>query len=328
MTAHYKAFLRSIFRRSNPEYSSAIALLACLLLAVGSIILGTIEDSLTIRTNGWISAIDIATAMLFLAAVRRSTRRADVIFNYGYGKYESLAILVSAALLIALSVYTLFQVVAVITDAQGEHNTPVLLIWSLLSFMVMRLTARLLERYADRYHLPMLRYDAALWRVDSYVELGVLASIAIGGILSVANFPLGVSIVDAGASILLILITITVPLTHGTDALKQLLDRTLPENMQFEILAIISANINSMCQFREVHTRQSGKDIFVEIDVVMPFDMTLEQLYQREQEILRSIHERFPTAIPRVYVTPCDKSCQTSLPCHLRPDGKNLIGLE
>ena len=47
----------------------------------------------------------------------------------------------------------------------------------------------------------------------------------------------------------------------------------------------------------------------IEIDLVMPYDYTLEHLYQLERQILERLHEKFPTAVPRVYVTPCDRNC-------------------
>ena len=41
----------------------------------------------------------------------------------------------------------------------------------------------------------------------------------------------------------------------------------------------------------------------------MPYDYSLEDLYDLEQEILQRLRKTFPTAVPRVYVTPCDHSC-------------------
>ncbi len=301
--------LRTLFRRSTPEYASAMSMVACALLAGGSIILGAIQQSLILQTNGLISVIDIGNSMLFLAAVRRSMRNADMQFNYGYGKYESLAILASATLLIVLTVYTLGEAWTMFSRPLAKQNTLVVVAWSITSFLVMRWNTRQLTRYADRFHMPMLRYDAELWRLDSWLELGVLLSLLIGGVLlSMAQISLART-VDGIASVLLLVVSLKVPLTHGREAIKQLLDRTLPDSMQFEILAIIAENFTHMCEFKGVHTRQSGKDIFIEIDLVMPYDYTLEHLYQLERQILERLHEKFPTAVPRVYVTPCDRNC-------------------
>jgi len=296
-------------RRDTPLHASTMSLLACIVLAGGSLLLGLVEKSLIVQTNGLIALIDIGNSLLFIAAVERSTRSPDMAFNYGYGKYESLAILVSANLLIVVTIFTLINAVSVIEHPPVDSNTWLLGTWAALSFVLMRNTARRLERYAKRFHQPMLRYDAELWRVDSVVEIGVVAMILINGLLQYLGWISTAAVMDSVASIGLVLITLKAPLTHGREAFRQLLDRTLPDRMQYEILAIIADNTNRMCEFKGVHTRQSGRDIFIEIDLVMPYDYSLEHLYDLEQEILKRLRATFPTAVPRVYVTPCDHSC-------------------
>lgn len=302
--------LRSLFRRQSAEYASVVSLMACMILALGSIVLGLVQHSLIMQTNGYLTLIDIGNSLLFLAAVQRSTRRPDLTFNYGYGKYESLAILVSANLLLVLTVFTLGEAFSLFQRPPEVRNNIILVVWSVVSFVVMRWTARLLERYAQRYHMPMLHYDAELWRMDSFVEIGVVVGLGASAALHSIQWFGVAAVLDSVVSIALILVTLKVPLQHGREAFRQLLDRTLPDEMQYEILAIISENFTRMCEFRSVHTRQSGKDIFIEIDMVMPYDYTLQQLYELERQILDALHARFPTAIPRVYVTPCDGSCE------------------
>lgn len=296
-------------RRDTPLHASTLSLLACVILAVGSLLLGLVEHSLIVQTNGLIALIDIGNSLLFLAAVERSTRSADLAFNYGYGKYESLAILVSANLLIAVTIFTLINAVSVIDNPPADTNTLLLGAWAALGFVLMRNTARRLQKYAERYHQPMLQYDADLWRVDSWVEIGVVAGILVNGALQFFGWLNTAAVLDSVAAILLVIVTLKAPLKHGREAFRQLLDRTLPDKMQFEILAIIAENTNRMCEFKSVHTRQSGRDIFIEIDLVMPYDYTLEDLYRLEEDILLRLHTKFPTAVPRVYVTPCDRSC-------------------
>jgi cation diffusion facilitator family transporter len=301
--------LLKYLRRDSPLHASTISLLACILVATGSIIIGTFESSLVVQTNGLIAIIDVISSLLFLAAVERSTRAPDLSFNYGYGKYESLAILVSATLLIVVTGFTIGNFIDAIQDPPESADTWLLFAWTFLSFIIMRATATRLEEYAKRHHQPMLRYDADLWRADSWVEVGVIFSIVGGGVLLWADHINAALLLDGIASIALLVFTLKVPLQHGREAFRQILDRTLPDKMQYEIIGIIAENHDRMCEFKSVHTRQSGRDIFIEIDLVMPFDQTLEQLYDLEDGILKSLHGRFPTAIPRVYVTPCDRSC-------------------
>ena len=305
-----RQILKPMLRRNAPQYASTISLFACIAIAAISLVIGLSQRSLIVQTNGYITLIDIGNSLLFLAAVQRSMRDPDMTFNYGYGKYESLAILVSANLLIVLTIITLSEAVIIFQSPPENRNTFLLLAWSAISFFVMRITGRLLEKYANRFHMPMLRYDAELWRVDSWMEIGVFASLILSGLLQFTGRFAYAAIFDGVVSIGLLLAAIQVPLKHGKEAFRQLLDRTLPDEMQYEILAVIAENHDRMCEFKSVHTRQSGKDIFIEIDLVMPFDYTLEHLYLLEADILKGLHGKFPTAIPRVYVTPCDHQCE------------------
>ena len=302
--------VQRFIRRDTPQFASFMSLLACTLLATVSLILGQWEHSLVIQTNGYISLIDIGNSLLFLAAIDRSTKTADLSFNYGYGKYESLAILVSANLLIALTVVTIVQAISLLQAPPQDTNSTVLLVWSAFTFLVMRHTARRLERYANRFHQPMLRYDAELWRIDSLVELGVIIGLVVGAVLRAFNWYATAAVVDAVTSISLLLVTLKVPIQHGAEAFRQLTDRTLPPEMQEEVLTIINQNRNAMCEFHSVHTRQSGRDIFIEVDITMPYYFRLDELYAIERELLIKLRERFPTAIARVYVTPCDRHCE------------------
>lgn len=311
--------VRRFVQRDTPQYASFMSLASCILLAGVSLVIGQWEHSLIIQTNGYISLIDIGSAILFLAAVDRSTKSADLSFNYGYGKYESLAILVSANLLVALTVVTIIQAVTMLQQPPENTNSLVVLGWSAVTFLVMRQTARRLEKYANRFHQPMLRYDAELWRVDSWVELGVIGGLLVGAALRFTDQFVVAAYIDAIASITLLMITLKVPVQHGAEALRQLTDRTLPSEMQYEILAIIEESAHKMCEFQSVHTRQSGRDIFIEVDVIMPFDYRLDQLYPIERELLVKLRERFPTAIPRVYMTPCDKHCVLADGCSSCP---------
>lgn len=301
--------LSRFFQRNTPVYASTLSLTACVVLAVGSLLIGLVQRSLLVQTNGLLALVDIGNSLLFLAAVDRSTRSADLAFNYGYGKYESLAVLVSANLLVVMTIFTLLNSISMFEHPPEHSNTMLLGGWAALSFVIMRNTARRLERYARRFHQPMLEYDAALWRVDSIIEIAVVVGIAINGIAQIAGWYRAAVIIDGTLSVGLVLFTLKTPLQHGRQAFRQLLDRTLPDNMQYEILAVIAANTNRMCEFTSVHTRQSGRDIFIEIDLIMPYDYSLEELYALEEDMIEGLRTRFPTAIPRVYVQPCDRSC-------------------
>jgi cation diffusion facilitator family transporter len=299
----------NLFNRSTPLFATRISFLICLALAVFGILIGLSEGSLAVQTNGLIAAIDVLNSLLFIAAINQSIRQPDYVFNYGYGKYESLAVLSSAILLIVILVYTLIEAISDFGSPKPMGNHNVLLLLSGGSFICMVFMAKYLKKTAKRFHIPMIEYDSALWLTDSYFEIGVFINLLSGKLLTAFGYDSLAKIIDSSSAIILIFIALYVPMKHGKDALDQLLDRTLPEQIQFDIIAVIAENFNRMCEFKTVHTRKSGKDIFIELDIVMPYDFTLEQIHSLEKDIQSSLTTKYPTSYVRLYFTPCGRDC-------------------
>ncbi|MFA6570938.1 MAG: cation diffusion facilitator family transporter [Bacteroidota bacterium] len=305
----FKTQFTGWFDFKSPVFPTRVSLLACILLAAGGIIVGSLEKSLAVETNGMIAAIEILNSMLFIAAVSQSVRTPDYSFNYGYGKYESLAILSGAVLLTVVLIKTLISGIQEFSSPILVGNYYILVSFSIFSLLVIQLMFLYLKKASKKYFMPLLDYDAAMWKVDSYIESGVLINLIIGAILGFLGYAKIAKMIDSASAIILIVYALKIPLTHGKDALNQLLDRTLPESIQFDIIAVIAENVNRMCEYKKTYTRRSGKDIFIEIDVVMPWDFTLEEAFSLEKDIHESIKIKYPTALPRLYVTPCQKDC-------------------
>lgn len=301
--------LRSLLRSNSPQSAVYLSLAASAVLAVGGILLGLTQDSLAVRTNGIVAAIDIVNALVLVAAVQRSIRTPDYVYNYGYGKYEALALLLSATLLFVTLGFTVYQSVIDYANHVTTRHYPVLVVYSAFSLAIVSAIARIQTRRARRVAMPMVDYDADLWRIDTLTELCVFVGLTIGWLASEFHATSLARVADAVSALAVVGIALRMPLRHGRRALDQLLDRTLPDEVQYGILGVVSENAHRFCQFNSVHTRQSGKDMFVEIDVVMPYDYTFEDAYPVEREMNVAITQKIGNAITRIYAVPCPRDC-------------------
>ncbi len=306
----------NFFAKSSPQASALLSLVACIILAASGIMLGLTQDSLAVRTNGIVAAIDIVNSLVLVAAINRSIRSPDYIFNYGYGKYESLALLLSATLLLITFGFTVRQSWVDYRHGVVTQNYLALSIYTGLSLLFVHSIARMQSRRAKRYNMPMLNYDADVWRTDTLTELSVLSGLILGWVFFHFHHTAYARFADALSALVVLALALRIPLRHGRDAINQLLDRTLPDEVQFDILAVVSENISSFCEFKNVHTRQSGKDMFVEIDVVMPFDYTFDQAYPVEKTMQESIQKKYKNAITRIYAIPCPRDCIRDGKCY------------
>ena len=138
------------------------------------------------------------------------------------------------------------------------------------------------------------------------------------GALDVAKF------VDSFTAIGLLFVALKPCFKHGKEAFNQILDRTLSEDIQMELLTVIAENIDAFCEFKSIHTRQSGKDLFIEMDLVMPFDYTLEENFKVENKIRKSVEVKYPTSIFRLYATPCPRDCVKGDKCFCPVKSKQM----
>jgi len=301
---------KSVFDRGVPIFAARLSFLVSILIAGFTIFLGWLEGSLFYKANGLIALTDIVNSAVLLTAVAHSEREPDTFFNYGYGKYESFAIFVSSSLITIVTIYTIYE--AIVSFGGGFvpiGNYFYLIIFSFFSFFLMWQMHKILMSYWRRFQLPILRYDAELWKFDAYIELGVILNLTFCVLLDKVNLPQEARFLDSISALVFVAFAMRIPIKFGKKSIDQLLDRTLPEQFHYDILSVIAENFRFLCEFRNIYARQSGKDIFVEIDIVLPYDFTLEEAYEIEKQIVSKIKEMYPTSIPRVYVTPCSRDC-------------------
>jgi cation diffusion facilitator family transporter len=297
------------FDRSSPSFCTKISLLLCALLAISGIVLGNIEDSYAVLANGLISTIDIGISITFLLALNKSIKSPDNFFNYGYGKYEGLTILFTGLIVLTLYGFSLINIFNNLKEIDEIGNNYLLIGFSILSYFSMLQMSKTLKNASNKYHIPLLKYDADLWKTDSYLEIGVILSLIAGIILSKINLVPLAHYIDLSVAAILILFSIKTPFKHIKIALNQLLDKTLPEEIQLEIKKIIENNAHKVCGLEAIHTRQSGKDIFIDLDVMMPNNYTLNEVNETEEELEFAFKEKYPTSLPRFNATTCKRTC-------------------
>lgn len=320
--------IKSLLDTTDPAFTTRLSLIFCVFLTVFGVLIGYTENSLAVFTNGMLSGIDIINSGIFLLAVNRSKKSPDFAFNYGYGKYESLSLLAGTLLLIVISFYTLSDAIeTIIEPAPSSGNYFLLIGYSIFSLGVMLFMYKLQRKSAKKHKMTILEFDSELWKTDSIIESVVLINLFVGIVLTNFNFLKVALVLDSLVAIFVLAYALKIPLQGSKEALDQLLDKTLPEAEQLKIISVIAESTEYMCEFKSVHTRRSGKDIFIEIDVIIPFDSTIAEKYQAEDMISRKIKEQFPTSVPRLYGIPCSGECTLSekgYSCPLREKLSNV----
>lgn len=296
--------------RNAPLYISKVSILVFILTAVIFLSLGFALNILMFQAVAVILFIESICNFLQYRALKLSLRKPDYVFNYGYGKYESLSIFLST---IFNSVYLLY--LFIISFSYSTHIKIVdfegLLI-GILILVILLIFIRLSvvqKKQSQTYQIESLKSLRRRLKDLTIFIFSILVAFIIHFILLKLTNILYVLIFDYTYSILLIIINLKTPLSRVRNALDQLMDKNLPEYIQYDLIGIIAENLHRMCKFNTMHTRQSGNDLFIELDIILPWDYSIEQKYDLEKDIKSAILLKYPNSIIRLYVLPCDKEC-------------------
>lgn len=237
------------------------------------------------------SLSDLVTDFVVLLFVRISSRPADREYNYGHGKYETLATaIVGMALLVAGGVLLAEGVEKVMSVVRGEALAMPgrIALWAaLISIAAKEMVYWLTMRVARKVDSSALKANAWHHRTDSLSS--VATALGIGGALLLGG---KWAILDPIAAMLVSIFIIVAAVRLMRDALQELLEKSLPEEVEQEIRAIVSAD-KEVSALHHLCTRRVGTVYSIEMHLRMPGDTPLAEAHEHTVEIERRLRERF-----------------------------------
>lgn len=234
---------------------------------------------------------DLATDVVVILFARISAKPRDDGHDYGHGKYETLAtVLISLALAAVGAGIALRSVEAIRAVASGGVlPRPG---WVALAAAVVSVAAKeLLYRYTVRegraIDSPSVVANAWHHRSDALSSLGTLLGIACAYFLGPAW-----RIADPLAALVVALFIFKVAFALVRTGLDELLERSLPADVEAEILRIVTADSRVQAP-HNLRTRHIGASIAVEVHIRVEGSMSVACSHELTVDIERRLRERF-----------------------------------
>ena len=237
------------------------------------------------------SLSDLLTDFVVLLFVRISSRPADRDYNYGHGKYETLATaIVGFALLAAGAILLAEGVEKVLSALRGEELVMpgrVALWAALISIAAKELVYWLTIRVAARVNSSALKANAWHHRTDSLSS--VATALGIGGALLLGG---KWAILDPIAAMLVSVFIIVAAVKLMREALQELLEKSLPEEVEQAIRDIVAED-SEVSALHHLCTRRVGAVYSIEMHLRMPGNTPLVVAHEHTVNIERRLRERF-----------------------------------
>lgn len=262
-----------------------------IVLFIFKLIAGIVGRSSAMIADAAHSASDFATDVVVLAFVRISAKPRDDDHHWGHGKYETLASLIIGAALFAVGVEILIESATKISAVVHGEVLPrpgvIAIVAAAVSIVVKELLYQFTVRKARRLGSPSVEANAWHHRSDALSSIGALLGVG-------AAYFLGEEwrIADPISAIVVAALIIKVSIGLCRTALAELLEKSLPHDVEREILSIISATPN-VEKPHNLRTRRIGADIAIEVHIRVDGAMTVFESHEISRDVEKKLRARF-----------------------------------
>ena len=237
------------------------------------------------------SISDLATDVIVLIFARISSKPEDAGHNYGHGKYETLASILISLTLIAVGggilADSIRNIRLVLTGEIIGRPGAIALIAAAISIVAKEVLYRYTVRVGRQTDSPSVVANAWHHRSDALSSLGTLVGIACAYFLGQKW-----RIADPIAALVVAVFIFKVAFDLVRPGLNELLERSLPADVEEEILRIVTAD-PEVCQPHNLRTHRIGAAIAVEVHVRMDGAMTVGRAHALTVDIERRLRARF-----------------------------------
>lgn len=262
-----------------------------LVLAGFKLLAGILGKSSAMMADAIHSISDLISDVVVLVMVRISSKGVDKDHDYGHGKYETLATVIVAVMLLIvggeLMLGGIDKVRTVINGDELEQPGSIALWASLVSIAVKEFLYQWTARVGKRVNSPAMITNAWHHRTDALSSIG--SAIGIGGAMLLGGKWVVLDpIVGCVISVFIIIIAIKMAMP----ALHELTEGSLPEDVENDIVAIIEST-DGVENVHALKTRQNGPVIILSAHIVVDPNITVSEAHKITVDAETAVREKF-----------------------------------
>lgn len=234
------------------------------------------------------SLSDVLSTVVVMVGVKMSNKEPDKQHPYGHERFECVAALVLAAILFATGAAIGFAGVKKVIDGNyGDLSAPgtLALAAAVVSIVVKEAMYRYTKAAAEKIDSGALMADAWHHRSDAFSSVGSFA-----GILGAR---LGYPVLDAVAGIVICVFILKAAVEIFRDAVGKMTDRACDESTEKQMRELILCD-KEVKDIDLLKTRLFGDRIYVDLEICMDKEISLEHAHRTAQRIHDLIENDFP----------------------------------
>lgn len=252
---------------------------------------GIVGHSAAMTADAIHSLSDFVTDIIVLVFVHISGKPKDKSHDYGHGKYETLAMTLIGAALLAVAIGIVYNgMTKILLWAEGgQLEAPgMLALWAALLSIVLK---EAVYRYsiAKAHKLNSQAVEANAWHHRSDALSSIGTAVGIGGAIFLGQ---RWTMLDPLASIIVGLFIVKVSIDLLRDGIGDLMEQSLPDAVEEEILQL-AGSVPGVTEPHDLRTRRLGNHYAIELHILMDGDITLREAHDRASEVENVLRDQY-----------------------------------
>lgn len=262
-----------------------------LALLIFKFVTGFVGHSSAMIADAVHSLSDFVTDIVVILFVRIAGKPQDEGHDYGHGKYETIATAIIGIALMFVGIGIFVNSAGSIIDVCRGKRLDAPGILPFIAAFVSIVTKEILYRYTvikgRQLNSKALIANAWHHRSDAFSSIGTL--VGIGGAIFLGT---GWRVLDPIAALIVSLFIIKVSVELIKPCIDELLEKSLPKEIEDKILSIILSH-DGVSSPHHLRTRHIGNHIAIEIHIRMNGTMTLKDAHEITKKIEAALKSEF-----------------------------------
>lgn len=275
-----------------------------IVLTAGKIVAGIFGRSAAMVADGIHSLSDLFSDAVVLVFTHISSKGKDRDHSFGHGKFETLATLIVSIILVTvggnLMSNGIRSIIGIFNGTEIPKPGYIALIAAAVSIALKEWLYHATVRVGKKTGSTVVIANAWHHRSDALSSIGSL--IGIGGAIALGD---KWTILDPLASCIISIAIIVVAVKMALPSLAELLETSLPEDIEKEIIRIASS-VKGVNDIHDLKTRRNGISFIIDAHIVVNPDMSIVEAHDISTDVEEALRSKFGP--------------ETQLSIHVEPD--------
>lgn len=267
---------------------SWVSVVVNLLLSEGKLLAGIVAHSGAMLSDAVHSASDVFSTIIVMVGVQLSSRQADDDHRYGHERFESVASVALALILLETGLLIGWKgLKTIFSGSYADLTAPgaLALAAAVVSILVKEWMYWYTRSAAKKIGSDALMADAWHHRSDSLSSVGALVGIA----FAMAGYP----ILDSVASVVICLFIVKAAVDIFRDAVDKMVDRSCDGQTLEAMTGLILAQ-PGVVRLDLLQTRLFGARIYVDAEIAVDGSLSLCQAHAIAEQVHEAMEAGFP----------------------------------